>query len=203
MFEIYYGGVWMNFTDEQLYTDMVQINERLLNLEIAFENILGELNVKFINLDKETGYLQNRLAELNQKIVSKLKHFEDKTVSSNKLNSLIGRDFPLKHEIMQEKFNLNEECSEILRSFDGLKQELKLISYKIQGIYTCIQSLKTIRNMTIQLENNLSRKINPDVFSDPFQDYQPIYMIQETLNQLNEITETINSDPSHGKNNLT
>ncbi len=193
----------MNFTDEQLYTDMVQINERLLNLEIAFENILGELNVKFINLDKETGYLQNRLAELNQKIVSKLKHFEDKTVSSNKLNSLIGRDFPLKHEIMQEKFNLNEECSEILRSFDGLKQELKLISYKIQGIYTCIQSLKTIRNMTIQLENNLSRKINPDVFSDPFQDYQPIYMIQETLNQLNEITETINSDPSHGKNNLT
>ena len=174
-------------SDNQLHFDLIQLNERLMTLEVTLENSLRDLAGQFQKNKQEMISLQNKISRFKSQISNKFKNLEDKTTSMDKLDAMIGKTFPLKHKVMQDKFTLNEECSSIIQSFDDLIQKQNNIGYKIQEINLNLQSLKAIRNLSMQLEKNWSSKISPEGFIvNPTLDYQPLYMVQEVLNKLNE-----------------
>lgn len=185
----------MTMTDTQLHFDLIQINQRLINLELALENSLVDLAEDFQKNKQEIITLQDKITNLKSIISNKFKKLENKTTAMDGLDAMIGKNFPLKHEIMQEKFNLNEECSNILNSLNKLVRDLNSTDYKIQSIIINIQTLKAIRDFSMQIERDMSTRLNPGIFfENPSPDYQPLYMIEETLNKLNQSTNDIIND---------
>ncbi|UMZ72639.1 hypothetical protein [Natranaerofaba carboxydovora] len=182
-------------SDNHLHFDLIQLNERLITLEVNLEKSLRDLTDQFHKNKQEMISLQNKISRFKSQISNKFKNLEDKTTSVEKLDAIIGKTFPLKHDIMQDKFTLNEECSRIIQLLSDLIQKQNNIGYKIQEININLQSLKAIRSLSMQLEKNLGSKISPEEFMvSPTIDYQPLYMIQEVLDKLNEYEDVYLND---------
>lgn len=170
----------------ELYYDLLRIKEQIMNLDIALDNSLTGLAQQFQVNRKEINDLENKVNNLHEKTVNKLKNLEKKSLYGDRLNSMLGKSFPLKHEIMQDKFELNEESLKVLNSLKQLVNSMATTQYQLRILNANIQSFKSIKNDFLELDRNFASQLNPQSVVDPQFYYQPIYMIEKTLDTLNE-----------------
>lgn len=172
---------------EKLHYDLIQINENIMQLEDALERSVVDLDSQLRVDFKKLNELKNKIMDLQKNIASKFNELENKALESDGLNTLIGNHVPLKHKIVQHKFKLNEECINVLNHHKQLINSISNTCYLIQVFHTNLQTLKSIRENLIELEQNFCRWLNPQFANyNYYYDYQPFYMIKETLDKLRE-----------------